>query len=137
MSAVPGAGPDRRWTACLWLAAATWAALLVARLVPAGSISAQIAREPTHAGCVAQILAMAALPALSLYRQLRRAAPLAASRTALFASLAALSLAAAGSQIVCPIDSAAHQLPMHFVPTIAMALVSVTAGPALLGRLSR
>jgi hypothetical protein len=137
MSAVPGAGPDRQWTAFLWLAAATWAALLVARLVPAGSIATQIGREPVHAGCVAQILAMAALPALLLYRPLRRAAPLAASRTGVFASLAALSLAAAGSQVVCPIDSAAHQLPMHFVPTIGMALVSVTAAHALLGRLSR
>ncbi|HET9372806.1 MAG TPA: NrsF family protein [Vicinamibacterales bacterium] len=137
MSAVPGAGADRRWTTLLWLAAGAWAALLVARLLAGGSIGAQIVREPAHAGCIAQIVALAALPALLLYRRLRRAAPLAASRTAMLASLAALSLAAAGSQVVCPIDSAAHQLPIHFVPTIAIAVLSVAAVRPLVDRLSR
>ena len=137
LSAIPGAGPGSKSIAALCLAAGTWAALLVARLIAGGSMWAQIANEPPHFGCVAQLVAMAAVPAALLYRRLRRAAPLAPSRTGALAALAALALAAAGSQIVCPLDSAAHHLPVHFLPTMLLAALSVVAASTLLGRLRK
>jgi hypothetical protein len=59
---------------------------------------------------------------------LRGAAPLRHRWSAGLATLAALALAAAGTQFICPIDDPAHYLVGHFAPVAALAILGTLIG---------
>lgn len=125
---VPGAerSAAQRWApiaVCL-----TWATLLVVLVLSGGSALGRIVALPVHKGCVIQITALALLPGWMLFAMLRRAAPLRLRWSGGLATLAAVALAATGTQFLCPIDDPAHLLVGHFVPVAALALAGALMG---------
>jgi hypothetical protein len=131
---VPGAerSPAQRWAPIA--AGSAWAALLTWSLLSGGSAVSRLLAFPFHAGCVIQIIALAAVPAWALFAMLRRAAPLRCMWSAGLASLAALALAAAGTQFICPINDPAHLLVGHLVPVAGLALAGAVIGSRALAR---
>lgn len=124
---VPGADRNR---VSQWIPIATgiaWTALLAITLVSAG-------RPPGpktalfHVACALEITALALLPGWWLLTMLRRAAPLRAAWSAGLATLAAVALGAAGTQIICPVDDPAHQLVGHVGPVVVLALAGTLFG---------
>jgi len=77
------------------------------------------------------ILTISALPGIWLFDMLRRAAPLEARYTGVFAALGALACGALGTQFVCPIDAPGRQLLWHFVPVIVLASLGLAMGARL------
>ncbi len=69
---------------------------------------------------------------------LRRAAPLRLTWSAVLATLAATSIGAAATQIVCPVDDPAHHLVGHIAP-MALLTIGIAAAGAdrLRGRVTR
>jgi hypothetical protein len=59
---------------------------------------------------------------------LRRAAPLRLGWVAALATLAAVALAAAATQFICPIDDPAHQLVGHVLPVVVLAIGGAIGG---------
>ncbi len=113
---VPGASTRRAMRLVPLIAAIAWAALLWIRMTAIGNPIAEIAATPRHPACIVLILTISALPGIWLFDMLRRAAPLEARYTGVFAALGALACGALGTQFVCPIDAPGHQLLWHFVP---------------------
>ena len=133
---VPGTGrsPD------LWVpiaAAGGWALVLVASLASSGPVERVFALSHLHVGCVLQIAALALFPGWALLAMLRRAAPLPYRWIGGAAALAAASLAAGGTQFICPLDDPAHLLVGHFVPVIALASSGVALGRRALAQIAR
>jgi hypothetical protein len=125
---VPGVerSPVQRWTAVS--AGGAWAGLLGAAIVSGGSPIERIAALPFHLGCVAQIAALSVVPGWLLFAMLRRAAPLRHHWSAGLATLAAVALAAAGTQFMCPLDDPAHYLVGHVAPVAAFVLLGTIIG---------
>lgn len=119
---VPGAErtPAQRWAPLV--AGSAWAALLLVSVLSGGSAFDRIVAFPVHAGCVAQITALALVPGWVIFAMLRRAAPLRHRWSGGLAALAALALAAAGTQFICPVNDPAHLLVGHLAPVAALAL---------------
>lgn len=82
--------------------------------------------------CIAKVVSLAFVPALTLGWMVRRAAPLDARGNAAFVMLAAAALAAAGVQVACPIDLPGHLLLGHALPVLGLSLLAMLAGPVLL-----
>jgi hypothetical protein len=59
---------------------------------------------------------------------LRRAAPLELTWTAALAALSSTALAAAATQLICPVDDPAHQIVGHVVPVTVLALLGTVIG---------
>ena len=132
--AIPGAERSaiQRWAPLGF--SGVWALMLVVSVLSAGSATDSILALPVHAGCVIQIAALALLPGWGLFTMVRNAAPLQRGWSAGLATLAAVSLAAAGTQFICPIDAPAHHLVGHFVPVAAFACVGAWFGQHVLRR---
>jgi hypothetical protein len=130
---VPGASLNRAARVIPPIAAIAWGILLWLRMSAIGDPFAEIVATPRHPACVLFILTISALPGIWLFDMLRRAAPLEARWTGVFAALAALGCGALGTQFVCPIDAPGHQLLWHFVPVIVLT----SLGLALATRLAR
>ena len=116
---------------------ALWAGLLVVALALGGNALARVAAFPVHVGCIANVLAISALPGLILVTMIRRGAPLEPRRSAAWTALAATSLAAAAVQFICPIDDLAHHLVSHLAPVLVFAAVGATAGASTLTWIGR
>jgi hypothetical protein len=116
----------QRWAAVG--AGAAWAGLLTAGLTSGESPIQRLAAFPIHAACVAQIVLIAAIPAWLLLAMLRQAASLRHGWSAGLATLAAVALAAAGTQFICPVDDPAHHLIGHVGPVAALAALGTFLG---------
>ena len=114
-----------------------WALILIASLLSGGSALQRVASFPVHVGCVLQILGLALLPGWWLFAMVHRAAPLRHSWSGANATLAAVALAAAGTQFICPIDDPAHLLVGHFVPVVMFALCGAWLGRRLFSNRNR
>jgi hypothetical protein len=114
-----------------FLIAGVWGLVLVVPL-----FSADRGTEPVHLACVAQINAMAIVPAVALLRLVRRGATLDPYRAGVLVFAAALAAGAAGSALICPIDRPAHQTLFHLVPVVAMSALGALAGARWLTRFS-
>jgi hypothetical protein len=131
---VPGAerSAAQRWAPIA--AGCAWAALLTWSVLSGGSAVSRLAAFPFHIGCVIQIIALSLVPAWALFAMLRRAAPLRLRWSAGLASLAALALAAAGTQFICPVNDPAHLLVGHVVPVAGLAFAGALIGSRALAR---
>lgn len=125
---VPGAerSPVQRWAPIA--ACGAWTALLTVSILSGGSAIDRIVALPFHTGCAIQIAALALVPGWMLFVMLRRAAPLRRHWSGGLATLAAVALAAAGTQFLCPLDDPAHLLVGHFAPVAALALAGALIG---------
>lgn len=130
---VPGAERTPAWRVLAVLLAATWAVVLVVRLVSGGSWWPRLSAFPNHWACVAEITALSIVSGWVLLGMLRRAAPLELAWSAALASLAAAALGAAATQIICPLDDAAHHLVSHVAPVAIIAAIGTLAGSRALG----
>lgn len=128
---VPGAERTRlqRWLPPAGLAA--WAAFLGWRFAGAGGSWAELSAEPWHLACAARILLIAALPAVTGFLMIRRAAPLDLGWTAALTLLACLAFATLAVQIVCPLGTTAHVIVSHLVPLLGLLALGATAGARL------
>jgi hypothetical protein len=129
---VPGASHSRVARLMPLIAILAWAALLWIRMVAIGSPMTEIAATPPHPVCILLIVAIGVGPGVWLFDMLRRAAPLEARRTAMFAALGAFACGALGTQFICPIDAPGHLLLWHFLPVLALASVGRVFGARLL-----
>lgn len=107
-----------------------WQALAVAPAAPAARATGKV----IHWACVAEIGALSGVAGAVLLAMIRRAAPLRPAWTASLVMLSAVSLAAASTQIICPIDAPGHQLAGHVVPAIVFGSAGALLGRALLRR---
>lgn len=105
--------------------AGTW--LLMMATSPAGHA------RLFHAGCAIEIAVLGVACGWTLVAMLRRAAPLKPAWTAGIAAIAAVTVASAATQLICPIDDPAHQLVGH---VLVAAVVGLTAFIVGRGRLS-
>jgi hypothetical protein len=130
---VPGVNASwwGRWAPVAVLA--LLAGLLIA-LVPAGQVGSALVREPFHAACILRVIAMSAIPAGMLAREIWRGFPLHRMAGATLAVLGGGGLAAAGVQLVCPIDRPAHLLVSHAVPVISLVAFTAIAARLLASR---
>jgi hypothetical protein len=131
MLSVPGASNRRATRVVPLIAAIAWGSLLWIRMTGLGDPLAEIVATPRHPVCILLILTISALPAIWLFDTLRRAAPLEARWTGVFAALGALACGALGTQFVCPIDAPGHQLLWHFVPVIVLTSLGLAIGARL------
>jgi len=106
-------------------AAGVWSIALLASLAGGGSILSQLRTEPVHPACLYQIAIVGCVPAVLLWRDVRRAAPLELRWTTMLVAVAAFGAGALSAAITCPIDSAAHQVWWHWLPVLAAALASM------------
>jgi hypothetical protein len=125
---VPGAERSavQRWAPIA--ACGAWIALLAVSILSGGSAIDRIVALPFHSGCAIQIAALGLLPGWMLFAMLRRAAPLRRHWSGGLATLAAVALAAVGTQFLCPLDDPAHLLVGHFAPVVALALAGALMG---------
>jgi hypothetical protein len=127
---VPGAERSSRWRLLPIAAIVAWAAtwILVMATSPAGHA------RLFHAGCAIEIAVLGVATGWALVAMVRRAAPLQPAWTAALAAIAAVTVASAATQVICPIDDPVHQLVGH-------VLVAGVAGLAIFavgrGRLAR
>jgi hypothetical protein len=129
---VPGASRGRVARLMPLIAIVAWGALLWIRMIAIGNPMAVIAETPVHPACILLILGIGAVPGIWLFDMLRRAAPLEARRTAMYAALGALACGALGTQFICPIDAPGHLLLWHFLPVLVLTSAGVVLGARLL-----
>jgi hypothetical protein len=120
---VPGAERSPAPRALPLVLLSAWTATLVAFLLTEGEPVAHLLALPIHAACVIEIAAFALVPAWTLFTEVRRAAPLRIMWSAVLAGLAATTLATAATQIVCPLDDAAHHLAGHIAPMAVLTIL--------------
>jgi hypothetical protein len=83
---------------------------------------------PIHWACILEITGLAIVPGWMLFAMLRRAAPLQYAWSAALATLGAVGLSGAATQVICPIDDPAHQLVGHIAPVVLLAVSGAIAG---------
>jgi hypothetical protein len=132
--AVPGAGRARLLGGLALVAQTAWIAVSVARLVRGGAPLANLLIEPSHAACFWRALALGLPPVIALFVMLWKGVPLEPARAGLSAALAGFALAGIGTQILCPIDSAAHNAIWHVLPVTGLVLLGSVAGSRIFGR---
>jgi hypothetical protein len=127
---VPGAERSTRLRVLPIAAVAAWVATWLLRLATSP------ARHPRlfHVGCAVEIAVLGVVLGWTLVAMLRRAAPLQPAWTAAIAAIAAVTVASAATQVICPIDDPAHQLVGHVLVAAAVGLGAFVAGR---GRLAR
>ncbi|HYN05982.1 MAG TPA: NrsF family protein [Vicinamibacterales bacterium] len=125
---IPAAERTRlqRWLPLV--AAGAWAGLLGRDVLLGGSVAARLLQLPIHLACILEIAGLAILPGLILFGMLRRSAPLRLEWAAGLSGLAALAVAAAGTQLICPVDDPAHLFIGHFIPVAGLAIVGAVLG---------
>jgi hypothetical protein len=118
---IPGAERSPAQRALPFLAAAAWIGGLTALLQAGGDAMGRVLSLPIHPLCIIEIAALGIVPGWTLFTMLRRAAPLQPGWTAALATLAAVAMGAAGTQLLCPIDDPAHHLVGHVAPVALFA----------------
>jgi hypothetical protein len=125
---VPGAERSPLQRVVPFVAGGVWAVMLVDSLRARGNAVERLLALPLHAACIAEIVGLGAVLAWVLFNMLRRAAPIDRTWCAALATLAAVALSAAATQIICPIDDPAHQLIGHFAPVAVLVILGAVAG---------
>jgi hypothetical protein len=82
--------------------------------------------------CAFETCVLAAVPWVALWWAARRGAPMSGWLTGLTAGGASMLFSFAWMRLKCPIDERLHLLVWHFVPVLAIALLSAIAGAAWL-----
>jgi hypothetical protein len=108
--------------------ASAWTLLLGFLLVGGGRGVERLLAFPVNWPCGYKILAFSVIFGSALLIGLRRAAPLEPTWTAALAALSSTALAAAATQLICPVDDAAHQIVGHVMPVTVLALVFTVIG---------
>ena len=114
-----------------------WALVLAVSLTRGGDPVQRLLALPFHWLCLIEIAGLGLVPGWGLFVMLRRAAPLRPAWSAALATLAAVALGAAATQILCPIDDPAHQLVGHFLPVAVLSAWGAVAGRRSLNWLRR
>lgn len=125
---VPGAETTPSWRAVAMGLGVGWAIAIVLRLVAAADWWPRVAAFPNHWACVVEITGLAIVCGWVLVGMLRRAAPLQPGWSAALAAIASAVLAAAATQIICPLDDAAHHFLSHVVPVAVVAAAGTIVG---------
>jgi hypothetical protein len=134
---VPGAERSI-WQRLLPLVAGSaWVLALVVLLMAEGQAVPRLLSWPLHWLCVIEIAALSVLPAWALFAMVRRAAPLRPAWCGAMAMLAAVSIGAAATQFVCPLDDPAHQLVGHALPVAMLSMLGALAGQRYLNWLTQ
>jgi hypothetical protein len=134
---VPGAERSRVQRALPFVAIAAWAGSLAALLIAGGNPVGRVLAFPVNWPCSYKIFGFCLIPSVALVALVRRAAPLEPLWNASLASLAATSLAATGTQFICPVDDPAHQLVGHVLPVMVLAAIATAISYGFLVRKSR
>ncbi|MEO8482775.1 MAG: NrsF family protein [Acidobacteriota bacterium] len=108
---VPGAGRSSLQRALAVAATLAWPLVWFLVLANAGAGRGRL----FHAGCALEIAILSAVSGGALIAMLRRAAPLQPAWTGGIAATAAVTVASAATQVICPIDTAPHQLVGHIL----------------------
>jgi hypothetical protein len=124
VASVPGAERSPLVRAVPILAFAGWVGLWLVL-----ALSSTRVGRVLHSACAIEILGIAIVCGVTLFVMIRRAAPLRKSWTAAMACVAAVTIGAAATQIICPVDDATHQLVGH-----ALTAIVVGAAGTFLGR---
>jgi hypothetical protein len=117
-----------------YVAFAAWVLLLTVLLVSGGQPVARVMAFPVNWPCGYKILGFSLIPAIALFVLLGRAAPLQVTQNAALAALAATTLGAVATQLICPVDDPAHQLVGHVIPVVVLAVIALAAGYRTLER---
>jgi hypothetical protein len=128
MLSVPAAEHYRAQRIVPFVLAIAWTLLLGYLLIGGGRGVERLLAFPVNWPCSYKILAFSVIFGTALLIGLRRAAPLEPTWTAALAALSSTALAAAATQLICPIDDAAHQIVGHLVPVIVLALLGTVIG---------
>jgi hypothetical protein len=131
---VPGAERSAFQRVLPILATAAWP---VAWLLAMSATTDRGTTRLFHAACAIEIAVVAGISGAALLAMLRRAAPLRPGWTAAIASLAAVAIGAAMTQIICPIDDPAHVLIGHVLVAVLVGLVGCVVGYRALTRHDR
>jgi hypothetical protein len=114
------------------LALSVWLVLLV--LLDQRGLDGSEAALRGGLPCVLRIAVLGALPACACLAMVRRAAPLERRWCGLLACLAAFSLAALGTQLLCARDGLLHMLLWHALPVSLLGLAGGWLGESMLRR---
>ena len=108
--------------------AMAWALLLGFLLVSGGRGVERLVAFPVNWPCGYKILVFSVIFGGALLIALRRAASLEITWTAALAALSSTALAAAATQLICPVDDPAHQIVGHVLPVTVLALLGTVIG---------
>jgi hypothetical protein len=125
---VPAAEHFRAQRIIPFVFAIAWILLLSLRLAGGGRGVERLLAFPVNWPCGYKILSFSAIFGSALFIGLRQAAPLELTWTAALAALSSTALAAAATQLICPIDDPAHQIVGHVVPVTVLALLGTVIG---------
>jgi hypothetical protein len=117
---VPGAArPVHRWMPVM--AAGVWAIGLGMSMASNDSSMDVFTLSQIHAACVIQISGLALFPGWKLLEMVRQGAPMPDFSIGGLTALAAFTMGAAGTQLLCPVDDPAHLLIGHLIPVVTLA----------------
>jgi hypothetical protein len=108
--------------------AIAWTLLLGVLLAGGGRGVERLLAFPVNWPCGYKILVFSVIFGGALLIALRRAAPLEITWTAALAALSSTALAAAATQLICPVDDAAHQIVGHVMPVTVLAVLGTVIG---------
>ena len=134
---VPGAERSPLQRAVPLVAGGVWVLALIAWLTAGGDPVKRALALPFHWACLIEIGGLSMVPGWALFAMLRRAAPLRRAWSGALATLAAVSLAAVATQVICPIDDPAHLLVGHALPVAFLTVCGAMAGPPWLNWLGQ
>jgi len=127
--AVPGAETSQLLRRSAIVILTMWMIGLVVAVARDGSSLASDFHWPV---CFLRVVAVGFVPAMALVVMVRRAAPLYPAWTALLLTVAAAAAGTLATQLVCPIDAAAHALIGHFAPVPVLGTIAAMTGRRLL-----
>lgn len=111
-----------------YAAFALWILLLTALLLAGGQPIGRLLAFPVNWPCSYKIFGFSLIPGVVLFVLIGRAAPLQVMQNAATAALAATSMGAVATQLICPVDDPAHQLVGHVLPVVVLAVIGLAAG---------
>jgi hypothetical protein len=117
-----------------YAAFASWILLLTALLFSGGQPIGRLLAFPVNWPCSYKIFGFSLIPGVALWVLIGRAAPLEVMQNAATAALAATTLGAVATQLICPVDDPAHQLVGHVLPVVVLAVIGLAAGYRTLER---
>jgi hypothetical protein len=131
---VPGAEHYRAQRIIPFVFASAWILLLGLLLAGGGRGVERLLAFPVNRPCGYKILTFSVIFGSALLIGLRRAAPLELTWTAALAALSSTAVAAAATQLICPVDDPAHQIVGHVLPVTVLALLGMVIGFRTLNR---
>ena len=117
-----------------YAAFASWILLLTALLFSGGEPIGRLLAFPVNWPCGYKIFGFSLIPGVVLFMLIGRAAPLQIIQNAATAALAATTLGAVATQLICPVDDPAHQLVGHVLPVVVLAVIGLAVGYRTLER---